>query len=344
MTETAIVLPPDEDFGPAAIGPIGHLVHRLAQAGAGGLVLGATTSLPPFDDVPFHPVKPGRGLNRTARYVSGLVAAIADIRPRLVEVHNRPEIALGLARHRIPVSLLLNDDPQHLHGSAFAWQRGRLMRRLALVMTASHWLRARLLDGLEHPARDPVVLPNCIDVPPAAAGPRESLILFAGRNPRDRGADSFVEACARVLPLLPGWRAEMIAGHPHAGPPLDPGDLATTVRHRSHLALSAMQRAAIVVVPSRWEAPFGLVALQAMSCGAAVICSSGGGLPEVVGQAALFADPDQPEALSAALFQLATDVGLRATLAAAGRFRAAAFAAPPAAARLCEVRRAILAR
>jgi glycosyltransferase involved in cell wall biosynthesis len=43
----------------------------------------------------------------------------------------------------------------------------------------------------------------------------------------------------------------------------------------------------VVVVPSRWEEPFGLVAAEAMSAGLPVVVSDAGALPEVVG-------PDHP--------------------------------------------------
>ena len=61
-----------------------------------------------------------------------------------------------------------------------------------------------------------------------------------------------------------------------------------------------MARAAIVVVPSRWPEPFGLTALEAMACGAALLCSPRGGLPEAAGDAAQTIDPDDPAAMAAA--------------------------------------------
>ena len=86
--------------------------------------------------------------------------------------------------------------------------------------------------------------------------------------------------------------------------------------------LIAMARAAIVVVPSRWPEPFGLVALEALASGAALICSPRGGLPEVAGDAAIYADPDRPAEIAAAIRTLASDEGRRAALAEAGRERA----------------------
>lgn len=352
--ETAIVLPPNEGFGPEAVGAIGLLVHRLARAGAGGLVFGRPTRGDPFTDVPFQPVQPSWGFTRAARYIRGLAAAIRAVRPRLIEVHNRPEIALGLLGLGRPVSLILNNDPQGMRESGSAQQRSRMLRRLALVTTSSEWLRARLLDGIPAPPRPPVVLHNCIELPPRATGTRENLILFAGRVVRDKGADTFVDACARVLPKLPGWRAEMIGADRFRPDSPDTAFLralrpraeAAGVSMRGHLpndvVLLAMQRAAIVVVPSRWSEPFGLVALEAMACGAALVCSPRGGLPEVAGETCLYADPDRPDDVAAAILALATDIGRRASLAAAARLRSEGFGAPAAADRLLKLRAAIL--
>ena len=111
-------------------------------------------------------------------------------------------------------------------------------------------------------------------------------------------------------------------------------DIATTPK-----CSIAMARAAIVVVPSRWPEPFGLVALEALASGAALICSPRGGLPEVAGDAAIYADPDRPAEIAAAIRTLASDEGRRAALAEAGRERAQQFDVPAIAARLAALRR-----
>jgi glycosyltransferase involved in cell wall biosynthesis len=223
-------------------------------------------------------------------------------------------------------------------------------------MTSSDYLRQRVLDGVTDPARPPVVLPNCLDLarlPPWLQ--RDELILFAGRVVADKAPDAFVAACADALPDLPGWSAEIIGADRFSFHSPDTGFVqrvraaaeAASVRmlgYRDHPdVLAAMARAAIVVVPSRWPEPFGLVALEALASGAALICSPRGGLPEVAGDAAVYADPDRPGEIAAAIRALARDAPSRAALADAGRQRARRFDVAVIAAQLAALRQDILA-
>lgn len=82
--------------------------------------------------------------------------------------------------------------------------------------------------------------------------------------------------------------------------------------------------AAVFVFPSLYEG-FGLNPLEAMACGAPVICSNRTSLPEVVGDAGILVDPTEPAALAAALNTVLQDANLRAQLRARGLERAAQF-------------------
>jgi glycosyltransferase involved in cell wall biosynthesis len=200
------------------------------------------------------------------------------------------------------------------------------------------------------------VLPNCLDLAaiPASPATREPVMLFAGRVVADKGADAFVAAGALALPRLPGWRAEMI-GADRFGPDSPETDFLRALRPLAEAAgirmhgyqphdavLAAMASAAIVVVPSRWPEPFGLTALEAMACGAALAYAPRGGLPEVAGDAGLAIDPDDPAALAEALVALAGDPARLAALGEAGRARARRFDTPQALAALDALRRSVL--
>jgi glycosyltransferase involved in cell wall biosynthesis len=79
-----------------------------------------------------------------------------------------------------------------------------------------------------------------------------------------------------------------------------------------------------LVFPSLWEG-FGLPAVEAMSCGVPVLASRRGSLPEVVGDAGLFFEPDDPLAIAACVLSLLRDPARRARLAANARGRAREF-------------------
>jgi alpha-1,3-rhamnosyl/mannosyltransferase len=82
--------------------------------------------------------------------------------------------------------------------------------------------------------------------------------------------------------------------------------------------------AEIFAFPSLYEG-FGLPPLEALACGAPVLCGDTSSLPEVVGDAALCVDTRSVTALAGGLAQLLDDATLRERLRAAGPLRAAQF-------------------
>jgi glycosyltransferase involved in cell wall biosynthesis len=354
----ATILPPLEGFGPGRVGAVGSIVHALARTpGFQCIVYGGPQ--PAAFDVPFRAVRPARWFpgNVNLRFGAALLGPLRRLRPALVEVHNRPELARFLAvTLRRPVLLFLHNDPQRLRGLRSPAGRVAMLRRMARVVAVSGWVRDRMLEGVAAPARSPVVLPNCLDLAALPAPqPRENLILFVGRVVPEKAPDVFVAACAAALPRLPGWRAEIVGADRFRPDSPDTGFI-RGIRAAAEAAgvqlagyrdrdavLAAMARAAIVAMPSRWQEPFGLVALEAMASGAALVCAPRGGLPEVAGAAALYADPDQPGALAEAILALAADPARRTALGEAGRQRAQAFDVSIVRAQLAALRRAVLA-
>jgi glycosyltransferase involved in cell wall biosynthesis len=355
-----VILPPREGFGPGRAGALGLLARRYATApGFRTLVIGGEPDGPAFPEVPFQAIRPAPWWpgNVNLRFAAGMIGTLRRLRPALIEVHNRPEIALALARlfPRTPVGLLLNNDPTDMRAARSPAARARLLRRLRPVMASSEYLRRQFMAGVDPAAGKVEVLHNCIDlaaIPPPAQ--RENLILFAGRVVRDKAPDSFIHACLLALPALPGWRAEIIGADGMSTTSRET-DYVRQIRaqaeaagvgmtgYRDHpLVLEAMTRAGIVIVPSRWNEPFGLTALEAIACGAPLIVSPRGGLPEVAGDAAVYANPDDPAEIAAAILALAADPERREALSAAGRERARRFDTPVAAARLAALRREAL--
>lgn len=80
----------------------------------------------------------------------------------------------------------------------------------------------------------------------------------------------------------------------------------------------------VFVFPSLYEG-FGLTPLEAMACGAPVVCSRASSLPEVVGEAAVLFDPTDVEEMARALTKTLTDRPLRERMRRAGLVQAGKF-------------------
>jgi glycosyltransferase involved in cell wall biosynthesis len=83
-------------------------------------------------------------------------------------------------------------------------------------------------------------------------------------------------------------------------------------------------RATALVLPSLMEG-FGLPAVEAMACGAPVISSSAGSLPEVVGDAGVYFDPTDVGSMAGVIGSFLSDAEARDALARRARERAALF-------------------
>jgi glycosyltransferase involved in cell wall biosynthesis len=89
-------------------------------------------------------------------------------------------------------------------------------------------------------------------------------------------------------------------------------------------------RALALVQPSLMEG-FGLPPVEAMACGTAVLASTAGSLPEVVGEAGYYFDPAEPGAIAEGLRAVADRPELRRDLRARALRRAGRFSWPASA-------------
>ena len=82
----------------------------------------------------------------------------------------------------------------------------------------------------------------------------------------------------------------------------------------------------VVVVPSRWEEPFGMVVVEAMASGKPVIGTQSGGIPELItDDAGVLVPKGSPNSLAEATIRLLKDPGLRQRLGRNARARAQDF-------------------
>lgn len=159
------------------------------------------------------------------------------------------------------------------------------------------------------------------------------VVAFVGRLNRWKGYDVFVAAIEIVAAAAPAARF-VIAGDPPPGEEWRTADLADRIR-RAHLdervlllgfvadGASVFDAADIAVVPSTWPEPFGLVVVEAMRAGCAVVAADHGASREILdATSGVLVPPGEVDPLAAALIELLAEPERRARLGTAARHRA----------------------
>ena len=274
------------------------------------------------------------------RYFAPAAAAVADRPPAIVLAHNAPVLAWLLRDSPHHVVLYAHND---LLGTYTKAEADRMLGDVAGIVCVSESLATQLRRSLPdrlaerlHVVRNGV---DCEVFTPAADQPSRSAgkplrVLFVGRMIHDKGADVLVRAAGLlgrgdIEFVLVG--SEGFDRNADASPyELELRRLAGDGRARvsfepfvDRASVPDLLRSAdVFVVPSRWADPCPLTAGEGLASGLPVVASRIGGIPEVIGPAGLYVSPDDPEALAAALAELADDRGLRHRLGAAARTRA----------------------
>jgi glycosyltransferase involved in cell wall biosynthesis len=235
-----------------------------------------------------------------------------------------------------------DEGPRRLLHAGSSAAAMRLARRNICI---SEWLRKQL-----RPPRA-LVIGNPVHprFSPCTQAVRGGRFCFVGRLVSDKGCDLLLQALAECARRGRRYAADIYGDGPErgclerlaaalglVGQVAFHGSAEGEALHRAYLSSLAL------VVPSRWQEPLGIVALEAMACGRAVIGSAGGGLGELLsGTGLTFANGDAA-ALADCLEQIAEDTALRAELERRGLERAAQFSLGKVAARYCQIYNEVL--
>jgi glycosyltransferase involved in cell wall biosynthesis len=153
--------------------------------------------------------------------------------------------------------------------------------------------------------------------------PDGPFILYVGAFGRYKGVDVLLDAYKELGDAPP----LVIIGYDTAQYPVRTSELPPNVvvlRNWPHNAvMHAWQRCLFGVVPSVWAEPFGIVAIEAMAMGKALIASRIGGLTDIVidGETGLLVPPGDMAALRDAIKQLLARPVLRKTLEQGAQLR-----------------------
>jgi alpha-maltose-1-phosphate synthase len=228
-----------------------------------------------------------------------------------------------------------------------SWCERVAIESAAAVVAVSDAMRADLLATYpDVPAERVRVIRNGIDPSEYApdpgtdvlerygVDPRRPAVVFVGRITRQKGLPVLLRAAAR---LDPATQLVLCAGQPDTdGLAAEVTGLVTGLqaarsgviwlaRLPNRAVIQLLTHATVFACPSLYE-PLGIVNLEAMACGTAVVASRVGGIPEVVvdGDTGLLVPPGDPAALADALNVLVHDPDLAVAMGSRGRKRALA--------------------
>ena len=216
---------------------------------------------------------------------------------QLIEIHNRPYLIKEITRgNKFPVSLFFHNDPQTMKGSKSIKERENILEKCAAIFCVSEFIKKKFLEGINKNFQKVHVLYNGVDRKLKKFPKKEKVVLFVGRLVPEKGVDLYVDVVENIANKFPDWQFDLI-GSFRLGDDKNETSFVSKVINKfqnisdqtrfygfknQEFVQEKMQSASIIVIPSIWEEPYGLVVAEAMSNGIAIITSDIGGIPEII--------------------------------------------------------------
>ena len=231
-----------------------------------------------------------------ANNMSNIILEDTD-KKQLIEVHNRPYLVDKISkRNKYPISLFLHNDPLTMKGSKSIKDREKLLETCAAIFCVSKYIRDLFLDGVLKNHNKVHVLYNGVDKKLKRFPKKKMEILFVGRLVPEKGVHHYVNSIKCIADTFTDWNFGLIGSfklgenkntNQYANRIINKfskiGSRAIFYGFQNHqFVQNKMKTASIIIIPSIWQEPFGLVAAEAMSNGACVIASKVGGITEII--------------------------------------------------------------
>ena len=219
---------------------------------------------------------------------------------QMIEVHNRPYLINSInkrIKNRV-LTLFFHNDPLQMKGSKTYNERQKLLNSVDKIYCVSSYIKSRFLKGIEDDEGKVIVLHNGIEKTKTNITNKNNYVIYVGRIVKEKGVDLFVNAVEKIYKKHSNWKFKII-GSPRIGEKRFNDNFAKNIIEKfeslgnrtlttGHISTdevqNIMKNASVIVIPSVWQEPFGLVAAEAMSNGLAIVASNVGGLPEIIGE------------------------------------------------------------
>jgi glycosyltransferase involved in cell wall biosynthesis len=227
----------------------------------------------------------------------------------------------------------------------FAWRSNiKSIQQIEHIIAISEYTKNELMDHLGIPEERIHVILNGVDhkkfhtltdpVRPAYLHPEDKILLYAGSEEKRKNLGVVLQAMKNLIRVIPDVKFIKVGdGGPGISQDAFINDinrfgLAKNVILTGEISdaelLKLFNIADAFVFPSLYEG-FGLPPLEAMACGCPVIASERTSIPEVVGDAGILLDPEDPKAWCNAMFRVLDEPAIRKDMKEKSLQRAAMF-------------------
>ena len=217
----------------------------------------------------------------TNEYCKNFIEKTKDSNFDIIEIHNRP-LVFNYLKNKVISKFIIyfHNDPLSMNGSRTNEERLKLLNQVDKIIFVSKWVQTRFFINL-----DPKLMNKTEIVYPSIHREKkifkkDKKITFVGKLNESKGYDIYKDSVIKILDEFHRWKAYSIGDESRERP---------KIYHKNHKELGFLKhkkvlqflnKSEIVVVPSRWEEPFGRTALESSSRACATIISNKGGLPE----------------------------------------------------------------
>ena len=285
----SILLPYKENYSPSYAGAVSLFVNSVSKESIyrkGTIIYGSTNYKEKLSSNYVNiPLSKEFLKSQSKEYVNKFIEIQKNIKPDIIEVHNRPIYINKLTDLKINLVLYFHNDPISMDGSRSAKERIYLLNTCEKIVFNSEWSKKQFLKNLQsfyHKSKKLIVIHQSINQTKVDIKKKKKIISFVGKLNSAKGYDIFCNAIIKVLNKFPDWKAVVAGDEPREVISVDHKNLSNLGFQKHSKILDLFEKTSIAVACSRWEEPFGRTSLEAASRGCAVIISNRGGLPETI--------------------------------------------------------------
>ena len=239
---------------------------------------------------------------------------------RIIEVHNRPYIFNFLKRKisGCPITLHFHNDPQTMKGSKTVKEREYIAETAAAVYFVSNFIKKKFTEGLKNKYKNLYVIYNGVERKHKKLPNKKKEVLFVGRLVPEKGVHIYCDTIKDIACDYNDWKFFLI-GTSKAGQKSPKTiyekkiikEFINIGKNTQYLGFMSNERvqkkisqSSILIMPSIWDEPLSLVAIEGICNASLVISSNKGGLPEVIKNSGIILKKNNSESFKSTLLKL----------------------------------------